>query len=132
MKKLVFLVLFLCSAIGFSQTIPTVLDLEITKEDCIESGVSMLGCLEDYYKQMDALLNTVYNNVRSTLSSDEKEKLKKEQLLWFKKRDKHFIELYRAILVNFGSADGEDFKMAVTDKKSEFVGERIKELVKRL
>lgn len=133
MKKMAFLILFFCSVGGYSQTLDTVEELEFKEQDCLDSGANMVGCSEEYYKQMETLMNTVYDTVRSNLlSSEEKGKLKKEQLLWLKKKDKRFIELYRETITKLGTADGEEFKMALNDAKAAFVAERIKELIKRV
>ncbi|MGH2664619.1 lysozyme inhibitor LprI family protein [Flavobacterium sp.] len=133
MKKLLLGVLVLFSISGFSQTLKTVKELEKANQDCLDQGKNMLGCSRDYYEQMDALLNKVYNKLRTSLTAEEKAKLKKEQQLWLKKRDKYADEQYdeTAELLE-GETESQDFKMIVRHSEAEFVKERVIVLIKRL
>ena len=132
MKKIFLGILLLCSVFGFSQTLKTVKELEAKNQKCLDNGADGLGCSIEYYKQMDALLNTVYNKLRANLNADEKSKLKKEQQLWLKKRDKYAEEQYDETAEILGTTQGQDFKMILRHTEAEFVKERVIELIKRL
>lgn len=122
----------LCSISGFSQNLKTVKELEAKNQECLDSGIDGLGCSITYYKEMDALLNTVYNKLKSNLNTDEKSKLKKEQQLWLKKRDKYSEEQYDETAKILGTTQGQDFKMILRHTEAEFVKKRVIELIKRL
>ena len=132
MRKVVLGFLLLLGFSGFSQTLKTVKELEKTNEKCLDNEANGLQCSTEYYKQMDLLLNKVYNKLRSGLTGDEKSKLKKEQQLWIKKRDQYSETLYSETKEELGTSEGEDFKMILRHNEAEFVKKRVIELIKRL
>ncbi|WP_300570454.1 lysozyme inhibitor LprI family protein [Flavobacterium sp.] len=132
MRKLFFGFLFLFSLSVSSQTLKTVKELEKVEQKCLDKGDDGLACSLDYYKKMDALLNEVYNKLRANLSTDEKAKLKKEQQLWLKERDKYTKEQYDETSKILGTTKGDDFKTVLKHAEAEFVKERVKVLIKRL
>ena len=123
---LIFFVLFgYCS---FGQTQKTMVILETSYQACLDKGINMLGCSQVYYQQMDSMLNLVYKKVRKTMTPCQISRLKIEQLKWLANRDKYF----KNIVLNTEERllDEEDKEMVITDKKSDFVRERVVELIK--
>lgn len=87
----------------------------------------MLGCANAYYKLMDSCLNVAYRQLIKTLDNSSKEALKKEEIIWLKTRDKKFKLIEKA-----NKMEGQDGEMVRTDKKADFVKERVLVLIKRL
>lgn len=133
MQKIVLLLFILVSMHCNSQTLKTVSKLEIVHQDCLDTGVAMRICSLKYYNQSDSLLNVVYKKLRLKLSTDEQSKLKKEQLIWLKKRDQYFKKAYSDTKKDGYFEEGSrDFDMVVYDLKADYVFVRVKELIKRI
>jgi uncharacterized protein YecT (DUF1311 family) len=132
-QKSILLVFILFSFHCNAQTIKTITKLEIAHQRCLDTGVGMKNCSIKYYNQSDSLLNVVYRNLRLKLSSEEKSKLKKEQLGWLKKRDQYFRKVYSNTKKEGYFEEGSsDFDMVLFDLKADYVFVRVKELIKRI
>lgn len=132
MIKKTLIIIFI--AIGFScssQTLKTIEKFENKHQDCLDSGINMKGCSIKYYNQSDSLLNVAYKRLRAEISVTEQAKLKNEQLSWLKKRDSYFKKAYLEAKSEGPFPDPDDLEMVYIDKKSEFVMNRVKELIKR-
>lgn len=115
-----------------SQTLETVYKLKSEYQKCLDKGQDMRGCAYQYYNQSDSLLNVVYKNRKSKISSKEQSKLKKEQLEWLKKRDHFFDKVYSDTKKEGNFREGSsDFDMIVFDQQAKFVFGRVKELIKK-
>ena len=132
MKKIVFLLLFLCSISGFSQTIEDVEALKNEHQDCLDLGENLVDCSVTYYDKTNALFDKVFRRVRERSTPSEKKKLKDEQLLWMNKKGAYFDKIYNDTKEELGTDQGEDFKMMVSAKRADFVNQRIIELIKQL
>lgn len=128
-----YLIVFLFVANCYSQSsnIKKVESIEFNYQNCLDSGIDMLGCSKKYYFFCDKLLNEVYQSIRAKLTTTDKEKLKNEQLKWLKQRDAFFKRAY--ILAKEEAVDlpQEDLEMIYIDKKGDFVKERVKFLIKK-
>ena len=127
------------SLAGQSQTATTIEAMESKYQSCLDKGKDMLACSKAYYRQMDSMLNVVYNKLRSTLDSSQKAQLKREQLQWLAKRDNYFQKTKIDFKKNHQGvdADGEDFgaqdeAMIMFDKNAAFVQERVLVLIDKL
>jgi uncharacterized protein YecT (DUF1311 family) len=130
MKKSILLVLFVIASFkGLSQKydMPKIEEMEHAYQNCLDSGVHMLQCSDEFYKKMDNVLNEVYKELRSKLDSSQKVEFRNEQLLWLKKRDRYFTEIHSEVKAD--GLQGADYQMSVLDKKAEFVKDRIIELM---
>jgi uncharacterized protein YecT (DUF1311 family) len=132
MCKKGFLIIFLffgyCS---FSQSLKKAEKMEVNYQNCLDNGIDMLGCSNDYYKQMDNLLNEVYKKAKLKMSSSEIEKLKTEQLNWLKKRDLYFKKAYIEAKDEADGLGSDDLQMVFVDKKTEYVKDRVVFLIKK-
>jgi uncharacterized protein YecT (DUF1311 family) len=99
---------------------------------CLDKGTNMLRCSNLYYKQMDSLLNVVYNRLRIPMNPSEKTLLKNEQLKWLKTREAYFKKVDKENGIGGKEYVGTDFQMIAIDEKAQFVRKRIEELMKRL
>lgn len=116
---------------GFAQkyNVQQIEQMEHVYQNCLDSGVHMLQCSDEFYKKMDNVLNEVYKDLRSKLDSSQKAGLRAQQLLWLKKRDQYFTKVYSEVKAD--GLTGEDYQIGVLDKKAEFVKDRIIELIKK-
>jgi uncharacterized protein YecT (DUF1311 family) len=105
--------------------------MEVNYQNCLDNGIDMLGCSNDYYKQMDNLLNEVYKKAKLKMSSSEIEKLKTEQLNWLKKRDLYFKKAYIEAKDEADGLGSDDLQMVFVDKKTEYVKDRVVFLIKK-
>jgi uncharacterized protein YecT (DUF1311 family) len=120
------------SSMCFGQAESTIESLSKRYQSCLDKGENMLGCSQGYYKEMDSLLNVVYNHIRVTCDSIEKENLKDEQLAWLKERDDYFKETYSEFkkgndnISPNGDANGaKDDAMIMHDSNAEYVKKRV-------
>lgn len=130
-KKKITIFFFFFSFITFSQSLKKIEKMENNYQTCLDNGINMLGCSNDYYKKIDSLLNDVYKKARVNMSSSDKEKLKAEQLNWLKKRDQYFKKAYTDAKNEADGLSDEDLEMVYVDKKSEFVKNRVVVLMKK-
>lgn len=132
-QKTILLLFILFSFHSNSQTLKTVSKLETTHQRCLDTGVGMRNCSLKYLNQSDSLLNVAYKNLRLKLSPEEKSELKKEQLIWLKKRDQYFKKAYYDTKKKGYFEEGSlDFEMVVFDLQADYVFERVKELIKKI
>lgn len=95
---------------------------------CFDSGGNMWNCSNDFYNQMDSLLNVVYRSIKGKLTPEAFQMLKQEQLKWISKRD---IVYSKANKENIKDGLGiTDASMAALNTKAEFVKERTLYLLK--
>ena len=59
-------------------------------QGCLDNGKNMSGCSIMFYRQMDSMLNVVYNKLRLSLNPEQQTSLAKEQTNWLAKRDSYF------------------------------------------
>lgn len=115
-----------------SQTLETVYKMKSSYQSCLNKGGDMRNCAVVYYNQSDSLLNVVYKNLKSKISSKEQSKLKKEQLEWLKKRDQFFEKVYSDTKKEGNFREGSsDFDMIILDHEATFVFGRVKELINK-
>lgn len=132
-QKIILSLFILFSFHCTAQTMKTVTKLEIAHQDCLDTGIGMKNCSITYYYQSDSLLNLAYKNLRLKLSSQEKSKLRTEQLGWLKKRDQYFRKVYIDTKKEGYFEEGSsDFDMVIFDLKADYVFVRVKELIKRI
>lgn len=104
----------LCYGQGYQKMVETI---EQKNQKCLDSGVDMLGCSQKYIIQSDSVLNKIYGFVRKELSYQQKQELKKEQLLWLKKRDSIFNKIEEP-------TEGLDDKMIANQDRGDFINDR--------
>jgi uncharacterized protein YecT (DUF1311 family) len=133
MQNIIVVILLAISINGNTQTLKTVKDLKSSYQICLDQGNYMAGCSIDYYNQVDSLLNVVYQNLKHQLNSEDRPKFLQEQKEWLKKRDAYFRKITKTTIKEGVFSEGTaDFEMVVTDKKADFVVERLKVLIERL
>jgi uncharacterized protein YecT (DUF1311 family) len=92
----------------------------------------MMFCAMDFETKSDSLLNVAYKNLKSKLNLTEQNKLKSEQRIWLKKRNKYFEKAYRETVEEYGNeTESNDFKMILYDKQADFVILRVKEFINK-
>ncbi|MGV3503723.1 MAG: lysozyme inhibitor LprI family protein [Adhaeribacter sp.] len=125
-------ILILLAFTAQSQT-PAQLDtMSRQYKSCLDKGSFMLGCSQQYYKQMDSLLNVVYNKMRKPMNATDKLAFKNEQLKWLQKRDAYFKKVDKQSAADSGPGPvGQDFLMIALDEKANFVRKRVEELQNR-
>lgn len=134
MKDIIIIfILFSISFFAKAQTRQTVEEISDKYQVCLDSGINMLGCSEQFCLQMDSMLHVVYNKLKMKLNSTEKAQLEKEQLVWLKKRDIYFAEQKK----EFQSAwkKGEAFPEILlfrNDNCAAYVKTRVLVLLKKL
>ena len=114
-----------------SQSLKKIQTVETNYQNCLDDDVNMKKCSENYYFQIDSLLNEVYKNARLKINQKEKDKLKSEQLKWIKNRDLYFKKAYAEAKDEAGDLSKEDIEMVFIDKKAECVKERVHFLIKK-
>jgi uncharacterized protein YecT (DUF1311 family) len=130
-KKLLLAFFFISINVSYSQSLELIKKLEIEHQNCLDNQAWMLGCSIKYNKQMDSLLNIVYNKKRQLLNKEEKLKLKEEQLVWLKKRDANTKKVSTKIKTDTDII-GSDLQMIITDEEANFVKKRVIYLIKSL
>ena len=129
-KCTIILVFVLFGYCSFGQTVKTMDVLETSYQACLDKGVNMLNCSKMYYQQLDSILNLVYKKLRKKMTPSQSSKLKAVQLKWLESRDKYFENI---VLDPEEQALGkEDKEMIIIDKKSDYIKERVIELIKKL
>lgn len=93
MRILSTIIILFISTVVYSQTLKDLRKLEAQNQSCLDKGIDMIGCQICYYQQLDSVLNLAYNNLRKSLSVDEKAALKTKQLKWLQERDAYFRKL---------------------------------------
>lgn len=100
-------------------------ELESLEEKAEEGSQEEMDESEDeLYERWDVALNEVYDALRSELSDEEKEKLRKKQRDWVEKRDEYAKE--EAVETE---NDDESYSFILTEAKKEFTKERCYDLV---
>jgi uncharacterized protein YecT (DUF1311 family) len=117
--------------VSYGQTLELIKRIEIEHQNCLDNQPWMLGCSIKYNKQMDSLLNVVYNKKRQLLNKEEKLKLKEEQLVWLKKRDANTKKVSIKIKTETDII-GSDLQMIITDEEANFVKKRVIYLIESL
>jgi uncharacterized protein YecT (DUF1311 family) len=130
-KKFLFLFFFISINASYGQTLELIKKLEIEHQNCLDNQTWMLGCSIKYNKQMDSLLNIVYNKKRHLLNKEEKSKLKEEQLVWLKERDVNTKKVSTKIKSETDII-GSNFQMIITDAEANFVKKRVIYLIESL
>ena len=116
---------------SYGQTLELIKKIEVEHQNCLDNQAWMLGCSIKYNKQMDSLLNIVYNKKRQLLNKEDKLKLKEEQLAWLKKRDANTKKVSTKIKTETDII-GSDFQMIITDEEANFVKKRVIYLIESL
>lgn len=101
---------------------------ESNYQKCLDEGDNMLGCSQQYYQQLDGLLQSVLKDMRASLKVSQRTAFRNEQTAWNKKKETYFRELPKSVKADNEDVKGADLQMMIIDKKSEFLIERINEL----
>lgn len=131
-KKHLLILFLLISFFSYSQKNKAIEKLNTELQKCLDNTQNnMMNCTFNYYNKIDDLLNITYKKIRTTLTKPEQEKLKNQQLLWLKKRDKYFkkIEAETAKELD-GENSSQDYRMICSHENALFVEDRIIELEK--
>lgn len=129
-KKFILIFFIFFINISFGQALNLIKKFEIEHQNCLDNQTWMLGCSIKYNKQMDSLLNVVYNKKRKLLNSEEKLKLKEEQLFWLKKRDAN-TKKFSTKMKTETDIIGSDLQMIINDEEANFVKKRIIYLIEK-
>lgn len=131
LKKMMATILFLAGYHSFAQTITAVNKLDSSYQTCLDSGAKMLGCAQVYYKQMDSMLNVVYDQKMLAITdSSKKLQLTTAETAWLTKRDNYFEQINSGGTQD-GGLTGDDRLMNIKDKEAAFVKSRVIELLKK-
>ena len=131
----IFALVFLIVTQSFSQTKKTIDSLQNEEQKCLDKGEYMLGCLLDFYDQMDSLLNVVYFKLYYSLDTSNQSKLKKEHKFWLTKRDNIFklnTQKVHKEAVKEGFDGGQDERMILAEENVTVVKQRVLKLIERL
>ena len=132
-KKIILYAILTLNFYSYSQTLKKVIELETKYLECLDNGIGMKNCPINFYSTSDSLLNVAYKNLKIKMNVAEQNNLQIEQRKWLKKRDEYFKKAYvEAKKENSGETQGSDFTMFYFNKKSEFVIQRVKELINRI
>ncbi len=133
MKLLRIVALTMLPIMSYAQTLSMISDLDRRHQNCLDKGQQMQSCSRLYYLQMDSVLNMAYNNLKLSLSSNDRLVLKKEEINWLKKRDKYFKNQVKEFQQKLKSGEwGPDMFMIVYDNDAEFIKERNIVLINRI
>lgn len=111
---------------NYSATMST---LESNYQKCQEDGDNTIGCSQQYYQQLDALLQSILKDLKTSLKVSQRTTFRNEQTAWAQKKDAYFRQLPKTVKADNEDLTGADLQAAVLDKKSEFLIERINELI---
>ena len=130
MFKKSILIICLCAGFSsFSQSLEKIDNAGKAYQECLDSGTDMAGCSASYFKQLDEMEKAVYKEVMDKISPEEKSKLKAEEKEWAKKKDAYFKKASAEAKQEAGGTENQDFKMIFSDKKAEYVKERVTSLM---
>jgi len=133
MKQFWPVLVFILSCNCFGQTLSDVKKLEDSYQKCLDRGTNMKQCSVDFYERSDSLLNVVYKNLELKLVDRKQIELKNQQRLWLRRKEVYFRKAYQQTKEIEGITEGtQDFDMIYIDAKSQFVMDRVKELIKLL
>lgn len=105
--------------------------MEITCQNCIDMGTNnFVDCENTFYKQMDSILNIVYKQLKTQMDTNQFSIVKKEQILWLKRRNSFFKSQDSEIGKSGGGVEAD--KALAIHKEALFVKDRIEELLKKL
>ena len=115
-----------------AQSKATIAIIDSVYQNCLDQGENMLGCTQNYYAEMDSLLNVVYKKL-IIKHPEQKAAIKQEEIKWLKTRDEAFKKLennteYNKLLETVG----RDGVMMITDDEAKIVKERLFELINQL
>lgn len=132
-KWISFCVALACTPALQAQATQDIAALDAAYKTCMQTGVDSSGCGRTYLRQMDSVLNVVYEKIRVQSSADEKVKLLNDQKSWlgkksefYKKQDENFT---------FHLQDGswkKDMIWLVYQNKADFLRKRAMQLAKQL
>ena len=109
-----------------------IVKLEDDYQNCLDSGNGMKNCSINFYSTSDSILNVAYKNLKVKLNVTEQNKLKIEQRKCLKMRDDYFKKAFtESKKENSGDTESDDFQMFYFDKKSTFIINRVKVLIKK-
>lgn len=118
-----------------AQTLEDIAVLKKQEQTCLDKGLAMMACSEQFCGQMDSLLNLAYNNLRKLLDEKGKAALKADERSWLKKRDQRhnamMKEAKKELDIKPGEQVGEDYYMVLYNKDADFIKERVITLIKR-
>jgi uncharacterized protein YecT (DUF1311 family) len=123
-------ILFLSINFCYCQNKNTLDSLGNKYQSCLDKGEFMSECSQNYYFQMDSLLNVVYTNLKQNLDSTSKVLLKKEQKEWLVKRNKYFNK-NQTKTPKHGFVP-QDYILRMYDLYADFVKERVLFLIGKL
>jgi uncharacterized protein YecT (DUF1311 family) len=102
-------------------------NLDNEHQTCLDKGEAMMLCSYSYSKQMDSLLNVVYKDLMTRYNEDQKIKLRTEERLWIKERDKELKKVYATInkLRETNEFVPQDERMFAYEGEAKLVRERV-------
>jgi uncharacterized protein YecT (DUF1311 family) len=103
--------------------------LENNYQKCLDEGDNMYGCSQQYYQQLDGLLQTVLKDLKANMKVSQRTTFRNEQTAWAQKKEAYFKQLPKSVKEENEDLSGADLQMVIMDKKSEFLIERINELI---
>ena len=129
MRYILLACLISCSVCLTAQTIKVVDSLSKAELYCLENETDMNQCAIVYYHQMDSMLNVVYEECIKGLSNDRKLALKKDELIWLKKRDQYFAQLDKDYEQKNKTGEwGREMRVTIIDRKAHYVKDRVLKL----
>ena len=107
-------------------TLEAVERLSHNYQKCLNKGTFMLGCTEEYANQIVVLSDKQYDILLSNLTPDEQNKLKDNQILWLKNKEKKFKEIdikRKKDLDELGY--GQDYRMLLLNDRAKVLKDRL-------
>ena len=98
-------------------------------QKCQDESDNLLGCSQQYYQQLDGLLQAVLKDLKTNMKVAQRTTFRNEQTAWNQKKEAYFRQLPKSVKEDNEDLSGAELQIAVLDKKSEFLIERINELV---
>jgi len=132
-----FIALFVSNAVMAQQKviIDSTVPIEAKELRCLNKGENLPACVDTFYLEIDSMLNIVYKQLMQVLTPDERLALKKEELLWLKKRTVFFKakdKEYETMMHSTKHQPYRDIALATLVKKGDFEEDRLIELLNRL
>ncbi|KAA5537423.1 DUF1311 domain-containing protein [Taibaiella lutea] len=130
--KIVFAIVILFSALqakSQSNYSSALSGFENEYQNCLDKGDNMLGCSQQYYQQLDGLLQSVLKDLKTSMKVSQRTTFRNEQTAWTQKKEAYFRQLPKSVKEDNEDLSGADLQMVILDKKSEFLIERINELI---
>jgi hypothetical protein len=123
--------LFLHSTVS-AQEAEQLSEIDAQYKACTKLKSDSVNCYRDYLAQSEALLSTVFEKIKNTLTAEEKAKFIKDHLSWVIKKEAHFKKQDENFYYHLkdGTWNKEMIRFPL-QSKADFVKKRTQALIKQ-